>query len=108
MLTKCSFRYAAVASVAHRLPAPAVTERLTLLVLPPAATPTLLVPALEAPDAERRPARPALTSWTGRTARTPTSGRALRRDGRFGISDTAWAMHLLGLQKTLPETRYVP
>ncbi|MGE5829324.1 MAG: M24 family metallopeptidase, partial [Micromonosporaceae bacterium] len=26
---------------------------------------------------------------------------------RYAISDAAWAMHLLGLQRTLPETRYI-
>ena len=48
----------------------AITERLTLLVLPPDQEPTLLVPTLERPDAEARPGRPASRSWTGRTVRT--------------------------------------
>ena len=26
----------------------------------------------------------------------------LRPDGRYGVSDSAWAMHLLGLQAALP------
>jgi len=30
----------------------------------------------------------------------------LRPDGRYGISDSTWAMHLLGLQRTLPRSAY--
>ena len=30
----------------------------------------------------------------------------LRPDGRFGISDSAWALHLLGLQRALPGSGY--
>jgi D-alanyl-D-alanine dipeptidase len=30
----------------------------------------------------------------------------LRPDGEFGISDSAWAMHLLGLQRVLPKLTY--
>ena len=29
------------------------------------------------------------------------------RTGRYAISDSAWAMHLLGLQERCPSTRYV-
>jgi Xaa-Pro aminopeptidase len=35
------------------------------------------------------------------------SAPLLADDGRYAISDGAWAMHLLGLQRTLPATSYV-
>jgi D-alanyl-D-alanine dipeptidase len=85
----------------------AVTERLTLLVLVPGQDPVLVVPALEAPDAAGATGAPALTlrDWTdGKDPYAATA--ALLDGGRFGISDNAWAMHLLALQKALPGTSY--
>ncbi|MGI5438383.1 aminopeptidase P family protein [Streptomyces shenzhenensis] len=86
----------------------AVTERLTLLVLAADRDPVLVVPALEAPDARKAVGAPALTlrDWTDGTDPYAVTGALLAPRGRFGISDNAWAMHLLGLQKTLPGTSY--
>ncbi|MFF4750289.1 aminopeptidase P family protein [Streptomyces sp. NPDC002514] len=86
----------------------AATERLTLLVLAPGRDPVLVVPTLEAPDAEKAAGAPALTlrDWTDGTDPYTVTRTLLAPDGRFGISDNAWAMHLLGLQKTLPDTSY--
>ncbi|MFJ8603480.1 aminopeptidase P family protein [Streptomyces shenzhenensis] len=86
----------------------AVTERLTLLVLAADRDPVLVVPALEAPDARKAVGAPALTlrDWTDGTDPYAVAGALLAPRGRFGISDNAWAMHLLGLQKTLPGTSY--
>ncbi|MEU6274718.1 aminopeptidase P family protein [Streptomyces populi] len=87
---------------------PVETERLTLLVLRAGQDPALVVPVLEAPDAAKSAGAPALTlyDWADGTdpyaAAEPLMGRA----GRFGISDNGWALHLLGLQKRLPATRY--
>ncbi|MET8169132.1 aminopeptidase P family protein [Streptomyces sp. NPDC005329] len=86
----------------------AVTERLTLLVLAPGRDPVLVVPTLEAPDAAKAVGAPALglRDWTdGQDPYTATAA-LLDTGGRFGISDNAWAMHLLGLQKALPATSY--
>ncbi|MFE0389138.1 aminopeptidase P family protein [Streptomyces bungoensis] len=86
----------------------AVTERLTLLVLAPGRDPVLVVPTLEAPDAGQAAGAPALTlrDWTdGQDPYAVTAG-LLDARGRFGVSDNAWAMHLLGLQRTLPGTSY--
>ncbi|MFF4832945.1 aminopeptidase P family protein [Streptomyces sp. NPDC001315] len=86
----------------------AATERLTLLVLAAGQDPVLVVPTLEAPDAARATGAPALTlrDWTdGKDPYAVTAG-LLDTSGRFGISDNAWAMHLLGLQKALPATSY--
>jgi Xaa-Pro aminopeptidase len=86
----------------------AITERLTVLVLTPDREPTLLVPALERPDAEGAEGAGALNivDWPDGTDPYPLAGRLLRPDGRCGISDSTWAMHLLGLQQVLPATSY--
>ncbi|MER8003516.1 aminopeptidase P family protein [Streptomyces sp. NPDC095613] len=101
------------------------TERLTLLVVTPGREPVLVVPALEAPDAARAVGAGALTlrDWTdaedpyaatapllrtGERATGPAAGPAGERStARFGVSDNAWAMHLLALQRALPDTSYV-
>ena len=87
---------------------PAVTERLTVLVLAPGMEPTLLVPTLERPDAEAAEGARSLgiVDWTDGTDPYARAGDLLQHDGRFGVSDSAWALHLLGLQQALPRTHY--
>ncbi|MEU0738772.1 aminopeptidase P family protein [Streptomyces sp. NPDC006134] len=86
----------------------AETERLTLLVIAPGREPVLVVPTLEAPDAEKAAGAPALTlrDWTDGTDPYAATAALLDGSGRFGISDNTWALHLLGLQKALPGTAY--
>ena len=86
----------------------AETERLTLLVLAPERDPVLVVPTLEAPDAERAPGAPALTlrDWTDGKDPYAATADLLDPAGRYGISDNTWALHLLGLQSALPGTSY--
>ncbi|MFD3629419.1 M24 family metallopeptidase [Streptomyces sp. NPDC058726] len=86
----------------------AVTERLTLLVLAAGRDPVLVVPTLEAPDAERAPGASTLTlrDWTDGKDPYAATAALLDTAGRFGISDNTWAMHLLGLQQALPGTSY--
>ncbi|MEU0048942.1 aminopeptidase P family protein [Streptomyces sp. NPDC006309] len=86
----------------------AVTERLTVLVLAPGRDPVFVVPTLEAPDAEHAVGVGALTlrDWTDGTDPYAVTAALLDGDGRFGISDNTWAMHLLGFQRTLPGTSY--
>ncbi|MEV7073306.1 aminopeptidase P family protein [Streptomyces sp. NPDC093990] len=86
----------------------AATERLTLLVLAPGQDPVLVVPTLEAPDAAKAAGASALTlrDWTDGKDPYAATAALLDAGGRFGISDNAWAMHLLGLQKALPGTSY--
>ncbi|MET9560839.1 aminopeptidase P family protein [Streptomyces tauricus] len=88
---------------------PAATERLTLLVLAPGQDPVLVVPTLEAPDAEKAVGAPVLKlrDWTDGKDPYATTAPLLDASGRFGVSDNAWAMHLLGLQRELPGTSYV-
>ncbi|WP_261675815.1 aminopeptidase P family protein [Streptomyces lusitanus] len=89
---------------------PAVTERLTLLLLAAGREPVLVVPTLEAPDAEKATGAPALTlrDWTDGKDPYALTAALLDGRGRFGVSDNAWALHLLGLQQALPGTSYVP
>ncbi|MFJ2257109.1 aminopeptidase P family protein [Streptomyces sp. NPDC087844] len=87
---------------------PAATERLTLLVLAAGQDPVLVVPTLEAPDAERAVGAPALKlrDWTDGKDPYTTTAPLLDASGRYGVSDNAWALHLLGLQRELPGTSY--
>ncbi|MFF6994483.1 M24 family metallopeptidase [Streptomyces sp. NPDC008313] len=89
---------------------PADTERLTLLVLAPGRDPALVVPTLEAPDAAGAAGAPALTlhDWTDGKDPYAATAALVGASGRFGISDNTWALHLLGLRRTLPHTDYVP
>ncbi|MFE2629115.1 aminopeptidase P family protein [Streptomyces sp. NPDC004562] len=87
---------------------PADTERLTLLVLTADHGPVLVVPALEAPDAAKATGAPVTTlrDWTDGQDPYAATAALLDARGRFGISDNAWAMHLLALQRALPGTSY--
>jgi len=89
---------------------PVETERLTLLVLRTGQDPVLVVPTLEAPDAAASAGAPALTlrDWTdGKDPYEAAVSLMHDGSGRFGISDNAWAMHLLGLKKRRPDTDYI-
>ncbi|WP_437097644.1 aminopeptidase P family protein [Streptomyces flavidovirens] len=88
---------------------PADTERLTLLVLSVEQDPVLVVPTLEAPDAEQAAGAAALTlrDWTDGKDPYAVTAPLLDSNGRFAVSDNTWAMHLLALQQALPSTSYV-
>ncbi|MGW1157909.1 M24 family metallopeptidase [Streptomyces sp. NPDC002513] len=88
---------------------PAETERLTLLVLRAGHDPVLVVPTLEAPDAAEAAGGPALTlrDWTDGKDPYESAAALLRPDGRYGISDNAWALHLLDLRERLPDTGHL-
>ncbi|CAM3604100.1 aminopeptidase P family protein [Occultella aeris] len=87
----------------------AITERLTVLVLAADHEPTLVVPALERPDAEGATAAPGLmiVDWADGEDPFARAGALIRADATLGISDSAWAMHLLGLQDAVPGTSYL-
>lgn len=78
--------------------------------LTPDAEPVLVVPKLEAPDAEKAVGAPALTlrDWTDGVDPYGVTAPALAPNGRYGISDNTWALHLIGLQDALPGTSYAP
>ncbi len=86
----------------------AITERITMLAIPASGDPSMIVPILERPDAEKAPAAGALklTDWTDGSDPYEATATLLDGSGRYAISDAAWAMHVLGLQKTLPDSSY--
>jgi Xaa-Pro aminopeptidase len=86
----------------------AVTERLTMLVLRPDEQPRLLVPMLERPDVESAEGAAAVTlvDWPDGTDPYQAAAPLLGASGTYGISDSAWALHLLGFQRELPGTSY--
>ena len=86
----------------------AITERITMLVLDTDHDPHLIVPVLERPDAEAAPGASAvtITDWADGTDPYAATSRLLDPRGRYALSDSAWAMHLLGLQAALPESGY--
>ncbi|MEU1411034.1 MULTISPECIES: aminopeptidase P family protein [unclassified Streptomyces] len=88
---------------------PVETERLTLLVLRAGHDPVLVVPTLEAPDAAEAAGAPALTlrDWTDGKDPYDAAAGLLGARGRYGISDNAWALHLLGLRERLPDVGHV-
>jgi Xaa-Pro aminopeptidase len=87
----------------------AVTERLTMLVVQADREPAMILPVLERPDAEAAPSAGAiaLTDWTDGSDPYGAAASLIDPDGRYAISDSAWALQLLGLQDARPKTRYV-
>ncbi|MFC9917863.1 M24 family metallopeptidase [Agromyces binzhouensis] len=86
----------------------AITERLTMLVVPADGDPSLVVPRLERPDAERAAGAPIVRLIDWMDGDDPYGVAApLLGSGRYAMSDSAWAMHLLGLQGRLETTSYV-
>jgi Xaa-Pro aminopeptidase len=87
---------------------PPITERLTLLVISPEQEPVMIVPQLDRGDAEKCPgaSRLRLVDWPD-GANPYAVAREILGDLRtFAITDSAWALHVLGLQQTVPEVRY--
>jgi Xaa-Pro aminopeptidase len=87
----------------------AITERLTLLAVQKHRDPAMILPVLERPDAEAAPSAGAiaLTDWRDGEDPYALAAPLLEPDGVYAISDSAWALQLLGLQAALPATRYV-
>jgi Xaa-Pro aminopeptidase len=87
----------------------AITERITMLALHVTRDPAMIVPVLERPDAEAAPgaATLALSDWPDGSDPYAATAALLEPDGRYAISDSAWSMHLLGLQQALPDSTYV-
>ena len=87
----------------------AITERITMLAIQAGRDPEMIVPILERPDAEDAPSSGAvsLRDWTDGDDPYEATAAMLDAAGRYAISDSAWAMHVLGLQAALPESSYV-
>jgi Xaa-Pro aminopeptidase len=87
----------------------ATTPRLTMLVVSADHAPAMLVPKLERPDVEEAPSSSKLTvsDWADGSDPYEAAATLLDPKGRYAISDSAWSLHLLGVQGQLPETTYV-
>jgi Xaa-Pro aminopeptidase len=87
----------------------AITERLTLLALQSGHEPAMVLPVLERPDAEAAPSARtiALESWADGDDPYAAAAELLDPEGSYVISDSAWALQLLGLQEMLPRLRCV-
>jgi Xaa-Pro aminopeptidase len=87
----------------------AITERITMLALQASREPAMIVPILERPDAEASPGAAALSLADWKDGSDPYAATAELLDprGRYAISDSAWAMHVLALQQAVPESSYV-
>ena len=79
-----------------------------MLVVSATGEPAMIVPILERPDAEDAPAAAAvrIVDWTDGNDPYEATAALLDPSGRYAISDSAWAMHVLGLQRSLPGSRY--
>ncbi|MHA7134104.1 M24 family metallopeptidase [Oerskovia turbata] len=88
----------------------AMTERITLLVVPAEGEASIVVPTLERPDLDRAAGAAALhvTAWTDGVDEHAVTADLLDPAGHYAISDSAWALHLLGLQRALPGSSYSP
>ena len=86
----------------------AITERITLLILDADREPAMLVPRLERPDVEPAPGAAAvsLVDWADGEDPYAVLASMLDPAGHYAISDSTWAMHLLGLQRQVPGCRY--
>ncbi|HSK91737.1 MAG TPA: aminopeptidase P family protein [Euzebyales bacterium] len=89
---------------------PSVNERLTLLVVAADAEPVMVVPTLERGDAARAEGGGGITLVTWSDGDDPYGAAAATLDpnGRYAISDAAWALHVLELQRAAPGVGYVP
>jgi Xaa-Pro aminopeptidase len=87
----------------------AITERITMLALQASREPSMIVPVLERSDAAAAPAAAALSlsDWTDGSDPYAATAKLLDPNGRYAISDSAWAMHVLALQQALPDSTYV-
>jgi D-alanyl-D-alanine dipeptidase len=84
-------------------------QRLTALIAPAEGSPLLIVPELEQPRAAASPAGRLLDiePWRDGEDSFEFVGRILQDGKTFGATDRMWAMHLLGLQRVLPNSTFV-
>ncbi|MBV8988361.1 MAG: aminopeptidase P family protein [Solirubrobacterales bacterium] len=86
----------------------AITERITMLAILTGRDPAMIVPMLERPDAEAAAGASvvALGDWSDGSDPYEATAKLLDPAGRYAISDSAWALHVLALQERLPGSSY--
>lgn len=84
------------------------SERLTLLVLPVDGPASLVVPTLERGDLEEsiRASDIAMVGWRDGVDPYEVAAALLDADARYAVTDATWAMHVLALQRALPNSAY--
>ncbi|QJW36388.1 aminopeptidase P family protein [Cellulosimicrobium protaetiae] len=93
--------------------APPETERLTLLAIPAgvpddSGRPSVVVPLLERGDLAAAPGADGLdvATWRDGEDEHDAAARLLDPAGTYAVSDSTWALHVLGLQRALPDARF--
>ncbi|GED11031.1 aminopeptidase P family protein [Cellulosimicrobium cellulans] len=93
--------------------APPDTERLTLLAIPAGGPDagggaSVVVPLLERGDLVSAPGADGLdvVTWRDGDDEHDAAARLLDRAGTYAVSDSTWALHVLGLQRALPDARF--
>src|SRR5438132_8398945 len=81
-------------------------ERLTMLVLPSDASPTLVVPRLEAPRVEHDEQLFALRPWDETDDPVRMVADLVGSRASLAVSDRTWATFVLDLQASLPAARF--
>jgi Xaa-Pro aminopeptidase len=89
---------------------PMLLQRPTLLVLRPGRDPAMLVPELERPLAAASPIgeRIELVAWRDGSDPYEAAARLLAGAERIAVADRLWAIHLLGLQRQMPDAAFSP
>ena len=89
--------------------APLPLERLTLLVLSMGTDPTLVVPTLERPLAERAAGASGLIlrDWRDGGDDPYAVIAGMLGPGRYAVTDRTWASHLLALERVAPDRSFV-
>jgi len=87
---------------------PPINERLTVLVLSTDREPVMIVPRLERGDAERCAggSQLRLLDWADGSDPYAVAASVLGDMGTYAVTDSAWALHLLGLQEAAAEVAY--
>jgi Xaa-Pro aminopeptidase len=89
---------------------PPPLERLTCLVVRPGADPIMLVPELERPRALASPIGETIDIATWQDGENPYAALAplLPEAGRIAVTDSMWAVHLLGARRARSDAEFVP
>jgi Xaa-Pro aminopeptidase len=85
----------------------AITERMTMLVLRPGERPRMVIPQLELPDAQAAPAASEIefVTWTDGSDPYAVTRPLLGPETAYTVADSAWALHVLGLMRTVSGLR---